>query len=158
MDKAQPTRRAALGILATGPIAMLPALAVMSCSTGADAATVANPALDKAMSAYRSAVAAREAYYRGYVKPACDNHSRAVGTPSETGLFAVVLQQEDRYAEYDAIVQQRTPAIFETPARSLNDLSAKLGIFRMEWSGFDAPHDELEWIYADVARLIEGRQ
>jgi len=39
MDTINPTRRSALGILATGPIALLPALAVMQCSAPADAAT-----------------------------------------------------------------------------------------------------------------------
>ena len=37
MERINPSRRSALGILATGPVAMLPALAVMQCSAPADA-------------------------------------------------------------------------------------------------------------------------
>ncbi|MBO9377424.1 hypothetical protein GG804_11655 [Sphingomonas histidinilytica] len=44
MATTETTRRSALGILATGPIAMLPALAVMQCSEPADAAPIGNDA------------------------------------------------------------------------------------------------------------------
>jgi len=56
MDATTPTRRSALGILATGPIAVLPALAVMQCSAPADAAI--DGALAKAIERYRAAEAA----------------------------------------------------------------------------------------------------
>ncbi len=57
MDNVQPTRRGMLGILATGPVAMLPALSVMQCSGKAQAATSGN--LDAAIAHFR---ATQEAY------------------------------------------------------------------------------------------------
>lgn len=46
-------RRSALGILATGPVAMLPALAVMQCSAKAEAAST-SPIIAERISAYRT--------------------------------------------------------------------------------------------------------
>jgi len=51
MGATQHNRRSALGILATGPVALLPALAVMQCSGKADAATI-SPAIDKLIEEY----------------------------------------------------------------------------------------------------------
>lgn len=48
---ANPSRRAALGIIATGPVALLPSLAVMSCSSEVQAAI--SPSLHRAISRYR---------------------------------------------------------------------------------------------------------
>lgn len=57
---ANPSRRSALGILATGPVAMLPALAVMQCSAPADAATSSSMA--QAIQRYRDACAALDRF------------------------------------------------------------------------------------------------
>lgn len=57
---ANPSRRSMLGILATGPVAMLPALAVMQCSAPADAATSSRMA--QAIQRYRDACAALDRF------------------------------------------------------------------------------------------------
>lgn len=57
---ANPSRRSALGILATGPIAMLPVLAAAQCSAPADAATSSRMA--QAIQRYRDACAALDRF------------------------------------------------------------------------------------------------
>ncbi|MBD3761478.1 hypothetical protein [Rhizorhabdus sp.] len=71
------SRRSALGILATGPVAMLPALAVMSCGTKADAGTIGElPAL---IAKYHRAEARCTRFDERVESPACKQFAEAVG-------------------------------------------------------------------------------
>ena len=55
MDKTHRSRRSALGILATGPIALLPALAVMQCSARAEATVIGRSAWSIAFERWQKA-------------------------------------------------------------------------------------------------------
>jgi len=77
MERTNPTRRSALGILATGPIAMLPAVAVMSCNERALATELSVELADK-IAAYRRIDEQFDRYMRDVTAPASEAYEAAV--------------------------------------------------------------------------------
>lgn len=118
------TRRAALGILATGPIAMLPALAVMQCSTRADAAS-SRSEWDRALAAYTHARQFSDA--------------TPMGHPDEDARVAAYCEAQD--------------ILFETPAPSHEALVTKIDLIRDRFQDFVLNDELYGRIIADVRRL-----
>ncbi|QTH21709.1 hypothetical protein HRJ34_25985 [Rhizorhabdus wittichii] len=78
MGTTETTRRSALGILATGPLAMLPALAVMSCSQKVEAGLI-SPDVSSRLAAYREAQREMQRYSAEIATPTSDAFKRAAG-------------------------------------------------------------------------------
>lgn len=154
------TRRAALGILATGPIAVLPALAVMQCSTRSDAA-ISSPEWDRTISVYRKALAEHVAFKRDHLDPANDAYDRAVGRDARAKSALALRPIENREAELHLAAFHAAQAAFHVPSPTFAAFDEKMAMIDRYHEGddFDAPWDNLNWIRADVQRLakIGGR-
>jgi len=77
MDQANPSRRSTLAMLATGPIALLPALAVAQCSAKAEAAMI-SPDVSARLTAYHEAERKLIQYSREVATPASEACELAV--------------------------------------------------------------------------------
>ena len=149
MDKAQPTRRSALGILATGPIAMLPILGVLQCSAKAEAATTAS--WDRAVATYESALVARDAI-DSEVSALSAAHALSEGTPSGDAALQRVLEAEHRAMPHGDAVLEALMELFDVPSPSFAALAYKLEALDAELSEVIVWSD-VAWIKADVLRL-----
>ena len=123
---ANPSRRSALGILATGPIAMLPPLAVIQCSQRADATMNADrhPAWLKE----RTAIFDRA-------------NAGGLSEPQVVALCDQLTEVEDR--------------IIDAPALNPDEARAKLMLIAALWNeGSLIERERLTALVAEVAQLL----
>lgn len=112
------TRRAALGILATGPVALLPALTVMSCSEKAEAAPISRWDI-----AYRRFKPIWEEWARGY-----DEAEAMPAGPCQEAAFNAFYAKVPEY-------QRERDRFMEVPAPTLAALAHKMRVFEIADSG-----------------------
>jgi len=146
------TRRSALGILATGPIAMLPALAVMQCSEPVEAAAIDRLAWDRAIAAYNRA----DRFYDEY-KAVCDPVAAEMErrapwapltfkVPAATGYsptFRFDPTNPDEWDDHVSLQFREAAMAVKTRWLHREAVASELGITPME--------DELERLAGDVS-------
>lgn len=136
MGAANPSRRSALGILATGPVAMLPAFAAMSCSTKAEAGI--SPGMASAIARYRKVDADCERFGRLVYDPAAARYKAAVAAVPHretegqafvnTAMRPLRTDEEDTIkfarrivnSRHAAFERERDPEMFDTMAELVN--------------------------------------
>lgn len=139
------SRRGALGILATSPVSLLPALAVMQCSQPVEAG--ASAAWMTATASYERARRERNRFNDEQFGPADLAHDR--GQIS----FADYSRVEEELTRLDLATMAALDAVCAIVSPDLVAFRQKLAWLKAEY-GTALRSSDLEWMETDLAHLI----